>query len=155
MNCVSDTVHSCTTFGLCFFLGYSSSSRVTGACHVTTDMIMRVNVRTATTVMGGTTITITLPKKSEGVICSLNEKIYLYEYIMESMFKEVCMVKEPWRKHKWESDVCVRLRTGPNFPREASQLSLDFSMNLSLLKHLGMRKKKKREVRPEKITPSV
>ena len=36
--------------GLCvFFPGVFLSSRVTGACPVTTDLIMRVNVRTTTT----------------------------------------------------------------------------------------------------------
>ena len=50
MNCVS-----CDIFvyhlGLCvFFPGVLFlSSRVTGACPVTTDLIMRVNVRTTTT----------------------------------------------------------------------------------------------------------
>ena len=37
--------------GLCFFPGVFLSSRVTGACPVTTDLIMRVNVRTTTFVM--------------------------------------------------------------------------------------------------------
>ena len=53
MSCVScDIDYACTTFGLFVFsLGYSSApSRVTGACPVlTTDLIMRVNVRTTTT----------------------------------------------------------------------------------------------------------
>ena len=34
---------------VCFFPGVFLSSRVTGACPVTTDLIMRVNVRTTTT----------------------------------------------------------------------------------------------------------
>ena len=34
---------------LCFSLGYSFSSTVTGACPVTTGLIMRANVRTTTT----------------------------------------------------------------------------------------------------------
>ena len=34
------------SFGLCFFAGVFLSSRVTGAYPVTTDLIMRVNVRT-------------------------------------------------------------------------------------------------------------
>ena len=34
---------------LCFFPGVFLSSKVTGACPVTTDLIMRVNVRTTTT----------------------------------------------------------------------------------------------------------
>ena len=48
MNCVCDicVYH----LGLCvFFPGVFLSSRVTGACPVTTDLIMRVNVRTTTT----------------------------------------------------------------------------------------------------------
>ena len=50
MNCVScDIDYACTTFGLCCFPGVFLSSRVTGACPVTTDLIMRVNVRTTTT----------------------------------------------------------------------------------------------------------
>ena len=51
MNCVS-----CDTcvyhLGLCvFFPGVFLSSRVTGACPVTTDLIMRVNVKTTTTTL--------------------------------------------------------------------------------------------------------
>ena len=43
-------IHACTTFGLfVLFPGVFLSSRVTGACPVTTDLIMRVNVRTTTT----------------------------------------------------------------------------------------------------------
>ena len=42
--------HACTTFGLLgFLLRVFSISRVTWACPVTTDLIMRVNVRTTTT----------------------------------------------------------------------------------------------------------
>ena len=49
MNCVSCDI--CVYhLGLCvFFPGVFLSSRVTGACPVTTDLIMRVNVRTTTT----------------------------------------------------------------------------------------------------------
>ena len=38
-------LYACTTFGFVsvFLLWYSSNSRVTGACSVTTDLIMRVN----------------------------------------------------------------------------------------------------------------
>ena len=40
-------VYACTTFGLfVFFPGVFLSSRVTGACPVNTDLIMRDNVRT-------------------------------------------------------------------------------------------------------------
>ena len=47
----SAVIYACTTFGLCVFVpGVFLSSRVTGACPVTTDLIMRVNVRTTTTV---------------------------------------------------------------------------------------------------------
>ena len=38
----------------CFFLGVFLHSRVTGACPVTTDLIMRVNVRTTTGTRTGT-----------------------------------------------------------------------------------------------------
>ena len=49
MNCVNCDI--CVYhLGLCvFFSGVFLSSRVTGACPVTTDLIMRVNVRTTTT----------------------------------------------------------------------------------------------------------
>ena len=48
MNCVScDTCVYHLWF--VFFPGVFLSSRVTGACPVTTDLIMRVNVRTTTT----------------------------------------------------------------------------------------------------------
>ena len=52
MNCVSCGI--CVYhLGLCvFFPGVMLSSRVTGACPVTTDLIMRVNVRTTTTRVG-------------------------------------------------------------------------------------------------------
>ena len=36
---------------VCVFPGVFLSSRVTGACPVTTDLIMRVNVRTTTTIV--------------------------------------------------------------------------------------------------------
>ena len=38
---------TCTTFGLCFPRGVFFRTRVTGACPVTTDLIMRVNVKTS------------------------------------------------------------------------------------------------------------
>ena len=41
----SAMIYACTTFGLCFFPGVFLHSRVTGACAVTTDFIMRVSVR--------------------------------------------------------------------------------------------------------------
>ena len=50
MNCVSCDI--CVYYlgcCVCFFPGVFLSSRVTGACPVTTDLIMRVNVRTTTT----------------------------------------------------------------------------------------------------------
>ena len=53
MNCIScDIDYACTTFGLLVFVpGVFASSRVTGACPVTTDLIMRVNVGTTTTTL--------------------------------------------------------------------------------------------------------
>ena len=49
MNCVSCDIYV-YHLGLCVcFPGVFLSSRVTGACPVTTDLIMRVNVRTTTT----------------------------------------------------------------------------------------------------------
>ena len=43
-------IYACTTFlFFCFFRGVFLRSRVTGACPVTTDLIMRVNVGTTTT----------------------------------------------------------------------------------------------------------
>ena len=46
----SAVIYACTTLGcVCVFPGVFLSSRVTGASHVTTDLIMRVNVRTTTT----------------------------------------------------------------------------------------------------------
>ena len=51
MNCVNYD-YACTTFvfvGVIFFCEVFLHSKVTGACPVTTDLIMRVNVRTATT----------------------------------------------------------------------------------------------------------
>ena len=49
-DCSYDICVCHTTFGLLlFFPGVFLHSRVTGACPVTTDLIMRVNVRTKTT----------------------------------------------------------------------------------------------------------
>ena len=46
----SAVIYACITFGLFVFLpGVFLRSRVTGACPVTTDLIMRVNVRTTAT----------------------------------------------------------------------------------------------------------
>ena len=46
----SAVICACTTFGLFVFLpGLFLSFRVTGVCPVTTDLTMRVNVRTTTT----------------------------------------------------------------------------------------------------------
>ena len=55
MNCVSCDI--CVYhLGLCvFFPGVFLSSRLTGACPVTTELIMRVNVRTTTTTTTTTT----------------------------------------------------------------------------------------------------
>ena len=52
MTCVSCDKSTCVYhlwFCLCFFPGVFVGFRVTGACPVTTDLIMRVNVRTTTT----------------------------------------------------------------------------------------------------------
>ena len=46
--CVFRVTYACTTLGCLFSPGLFLSSRVTGACPVTTTLIMRVNVRTAT-----------------------------------------------------------------------------------------------------------
>ena len=46
---MSAVIYACTTFGLfVFFPGAFLSSRVIGTCPVTTDLVMRVNVRTTT-----------------------------------------------------------------------------------------------------------
>ena len=43
-------IYACTTLGcLCFFPGVFLSSRVNGACPVTTDLTRRVNARTTMT----------------------------------------------------------------------------------------------------------
>ena len=53
MNCAScDICVYHLWFVLCFVSGVFLSSRVTGACPVTTDLIMRVNVRTTTSASG-------------------------------------------------------------------------------------------------------
>ena len=45
----SAVIYACTTFGLFLIFPWGIlSSRVTGACPVTTDLIMRVNVGTTT-----------------------------------------------------------------------------------------------------------
>ena len=49
MNCVSCDICVYHLGLLVFFPRVLLSSRVTGACPVTTDLIMRVNVRTTTT----------------------------------------------------------------------------------------------------------
>ena len=47
---LSAVIYVCTAFSLfVIFPGVFLSSRVTGTCHVTTDLIMRYNVRTTTT----------------------------------------------------------------------------------------------------------
>ena len=56
MNCVSCNICVCHLGLFVFFPRVFLSSRVTGACPVTTDLVMRVNVRTTTT----TTINIVL-----------------------------------------------------------------------------------------------
>ena len=49
MNCVGCGICGYHLGLFVFFPGVFLSSRVTGACPVTTDLIMRVNVRTTTT----------------------------------------------------------------------------------------------------------
>ena len=49
MNCVSCDIRAYHLVLFVFFPGVFLSSRVTGACSVTTDLIVRVNVRTTTT----------------------------------------------------------------------------------------------------------
>ena len=49
MKCVSSCICVYHLGLFVFFLGVSPSSRVTGACPVTTDLMMRVTVRTAAT----------------------------------------------------------------------------------------------------------
>ena len=57
----SAVIHACSTLGcVCFLPGVFLSSRVTGACPVTTDLIMRVNVRTTTTTTTTTTLSHTV-----------------------------------------------------------------------------------------------
>ena len=57
MNCVSCSisVYHLHWFVCVFFPGVFLGSRVTGACPVTTDLIMRVNVRATTTTTTTTT----------------------------------------------------------------------------------------------------
>ena len=43
---MSAVIYACTPPLVCVFPGVFLSSRMTGACPVTTDLIMRVNVRT-------------------------------------------------------------------------------------------------------------
>ena len=52
MNCVSCDICVYHLGLFVFFPRLFLSSRVTGACPVTTDLIMRVNVRTTTTTSG-------------------------------------------------------------------------------------------------------
>ena len=49
MNCVSCDICMYHLWFVCVFPGVFLSSRVTEACPATTDLIMRVNVRTTTT----------------------------------------------------------------------------------------------------------
>ena len=60
MHCVSCDICVYHLGLFLFFPGVFLSSRVTGACPVTTDLTMRVNVRTAPT----TTTTTTTPTKT-------------------------------------------------------------------------------------------
>ena len=49
MSCISSDICVYHLWFVFFFSGVFLSSRLTGACPVTTDLIMRVNVRTTTT----------------------------------------------------------------------------------------------------------
>ena len=85
ITCVSyDIPVWCTTFGfVCvFFRGVFLHSRVTGACPVTTDLIMRVNVRTPTT---GTYVSIASENRLPGAPHATPKRlprILLEEYIL-------------------------------------------------------------------------
>ena len=63
MNCVSCDICVYHLWFVCVFsLGVFLSTRVTGACHVTTDLIMRVSVRKTTATTTATTTTATTTK---------------------------------------------------------------------------------------------
>ena len=68
MDCVSCDIRVYHLWFVCvFFSGVFLSSKVTGACLVTTDLIMRVNVRTTTaTTTTATTTTTTRATPSLG-----------------------------------------------------------------------------------------
>ena len=51
MTCISCDICVYHVELFVFFPGVFLSSRVTGACPVTTDLIMRVNMRTTTTIL--------------------------------------------------------------------------------------------------------
>ena len=63
-------IYACATSGcVCVFPGVFLSSRVTGACPVTTDLIMRVNVRATTTTRGCTFCAKKAPWAVEFLVC--------------------------------------------------------------------------------------
>ena len=76
MNCVSCDI--CVYHhGLCvFFPGVFLGSRVTGACPVTTDLIMRVSVRTTTTTTKGTPGLMAYIKDTAGIPSNFFTGIY-------------------------------------------------------------------------------
>ena len=97
MNCVSCDI--CVyNLGLCvFFPGVFLSSRLTGACLVTTDLIMRVNVRT-------TTATTTSPVTPVA-----------YQVILEpgiGQFRELEPPRVHSRKNSWELFLVHKLTCG-------------------------------------------
>ena len=66
MKCVSCDICVYHLWFVCVYsLGYSSAPQVTGACPVTTDLIMRVNARTTTTRGSGSTLGATAKTKTK------------------------------------------------------------------------------------------
>ena len=92
MNCVSyDICVYNFWLCLCFFSGVLLNSRVTAACPVTTDLIMRVNVRTTTTKTKTTTtttrtrLTMSSTRKPRNS-CFFVLLIHLHKYILSLLF---------------------------------------------------------------------
>ena len=67
-------------------------SRVTGACPVTTDLIMRVNVRTTTTT--ATTTTTTTNNNSSSNNNNNNNNYYYYYYYYYSISQIACRISQ-------------------------------------------------------------
>ena len=86
MNCVSCDICVYHLWFVCvFFPGVFLSSRVTGACPVTTELIMRVNVRTTTT-----TTTYFTPKKS------FIHTLFFIKYIYIRHIKVFVLLRYQW-----------------------------------------------------------